>query len=349
LRHVRHVLDTTFIYRPLNECREGKTRGFSQVTQMTRIFFTTDIHGSEKCFMKFVNAGALYKADVLIMGGDITGKVIVPVIRLEDGTYRCVFMDNEYHMKDDDELNAIQKDIRHSGFYPYVCSRSEADEISSDPAKMDALFSQVMTETLQRWLSIAKERLQPAGIRCFLSPGNDDRMEIDTAIDTSGYVVNPSGKCVYIDDYHEMVSTGWSNPTPFDSPRETSEENLMKMIEDMTTQVKNMTSCIFNLHCPPYNSGLDLAPKLKIVKGEKLPVSKSSEMLPVGSTSVYKLIEKYQPLLGLHGHIHESEGIFKIGKTTCINTGSQYPQGILKGIVLNLDKDKIKSYFTVSG
>jgi len=316
---------------------------------MTRIFFTTDIHGSEKCFMKFVNAGALYKADVLIMGGDITGKVIVPIVELEDGTHRCRFMDHEYRTKSNDELKAIQKEIRYSGFYPYVCSRSEADQISSNPEKMDALFSQMMTDTLQHWLSIAKERLQPAGIKCFLSPGNDDRPEIDPVIDASGYVVNPCGKRVYVDDHHEMVSTGWSNPTPFDSPRETTEEDLAKMIEDMAVQVDNMKGCIFNFHCPPYNSGLDLAPKLETVKGESRPVSRSREMVPVGSTSVYNMIEKYQPLLGLHGHIHESEGVFNIGRTTCINTGSLYPQGILKGMVLNIDKDKIKSYFIVSG
>jgi len=316
---------------------------------MTRIFFTTDIHGSEKCFIKFVNAASVYKANVLIMGGDITGKVIVPIVHQDDGTMTCRFMDNEYVIKTKGELESLSKEIRYAGFYPYSCSQNEADETRNDPKKMDELFTRLMTETLERWLGMAKERLQPAGVKCFLSPGNDDRLDIDPAIDRSGYVVNPSGKAVSIDEHHEMISTGWSNPTPFDSPRETTEANLEKIIEEMAVGVKNMQNCIFNLHCPPYNSGLDLAPKLQIVKGESLPVSTGREMIPVGSMAVHRAIEKHQPLLGLHGHIHESEGFYTIGRTMCVNTGSLYPQGILKGIVLNLEKGKIKSYFTVSG
>ncbi len=316
---------------------------------MTRVFFATDIHGSEKCFMKFINAGRIYKPNALIMGGDITGKIIVPIIEQEDGKFKCRFMDNDYIMKNDDELKAIQKEIRYSGFYPYPCTRKEEDEISNNPKKMNTLFTRLMIETLQRWLKIAEERLRDAGIKCFISPGNDDRLEIDSVIDASDYVINPSEKCIFLDDDHEMISTGWSNPTPFESPRETSEEKLEKIIEEMAVQVVNMSNCIFNLHCPPYNSGLDLAPKLEIIEGEILPVSKGRETVPVGSTAVYTAIKKHHPLLGLHGHIHECEGVYNIGRTMCINPGSQYPQGILKGIILNLEKDKIKNFFTVSG
>jgi Icc-related predicted phosphoesterase len=206
-----------------------------------------------------------------------------------------------------------------------------------------------MKETLEHWLELAKQKLQPTGVKCFVSPGNDDRLDIDSVIDASGYAINPAEKCVLVNENHEMISTGWSNPTPFDSPRETTEDDLQKKIDDMAAQVRDMKSCIFNLHCPPYNTGLDLAPKLEMIKGEKLPVSKGMEMVPVGSTAVYAAIQRYQPLLGLHGHIHESEGIYNLGRTLCLNTGSSYPQGILKGIILNLEKEKVKSYFNVSG
>ncbi|MEM2517675.1 MAG: phosphoesterase, partial [Candidatus Bathyarchaeia archaeon] len=101
---------------------------------------------------------------------------------------------------------------------------------------------------------------------------------------------------------------------------------------------------IFNLHCPPINTLLDIAPKLD----KDLKVS-LRETIAAGSAAVRKAIEKYQPLLGLHGHIHESRGIEKIGRTLCINPGSEYTEGILRAIVVDLGKDNIKNNFFISG
>jgi hypothetical protein len=73
------------------------------------------------------------------------------------------------------------------------------------------------------------------------------------------------------------------------------------------------------------------------------------EMAQVGSTAVAEMIEKYQPLLGLHGHIHEATGKRQIGRTLCVNPGSNYTEGILNGFILTLDDKKIKGAIFTSG
>ena len=69
----------------------------------------------------------------------------------------------------------------------------------------------------------------------------------------------------------------------------------------------------------------------------------------VGSTAVRSAIEKFQPLLGLHGHIHESKGSIKIGRTLCVNPGSEYSEGVLKGVMMNLDEKGVRSFQFTSG
>ena len=205
-----------------------------------------------------------------------------------------------------------------------------------------------MIEQVRRWINIAEERLKGTGIKCYITPGNDDRFDIDQAFTESDYVINPEGKVVNIDKYHEMISTGFSNKTPWNTQREVTEEKLEEIIEEMASKVENMKNCIFNFHCPPYNTIIDVAPLLD----ETLkPVVKGGQtiMVHVGSISVRKAIEKHQPLLGLHGHIHESRGVAKIGRTVCLNPGSEYTEGILRGVIVNLDKGKIKSYIFTSG
>jgi Icc-related predicted phosphoesterase len=70
---------------------------------------------------------------------------------------------------------------------------------------------------------------------------------------------------------------------------------------------------------------------------------------PVGSTAVRKVIEDVQPLLTLHGHIHEAAGHTRIGKTLAINAGSEYAEGIMKAAIINLEPDRIKGHVLISG
>jgi uncharacterized protein len=65
---------------------------------------------------------------------------------------------------------------------------------------------------------------------------------------------------------------------------------------------------------------------------------------------VREVIEEARPLLSLHGHIHESRGAVRLGKTLSINPGSSYEQGMLQGAVVDLDgRGKIKHYRLTTG
>jgi hypothetical protein len=179
-----------------------------------------------------------------------------------------------------------------------------------------------------------------------VSPGNDDEMEVDDVIRRAELVELGEGRMVEIEGF-TMISTGWSNPTPWKTHREESEESLAERIDAMASQVPDKSHAIFNLHCPPYQSGLDEAPAidadLRLLHGGRA-------LRPVGSTAVRKAIEKHQPLISLHGHIHESKGAIKIGKTLAINPGSAYEEGMLMGAIIQLDPKKgIKSYQLVNG
>lgn len=311
-----------------------------------RIFFATDIHGSDKCWKKFVNAGKFYKADILILGGDMTGKAIVPIIKQNDGTYKCSFLGQELVMRSAEEVSVIEKMISDSGYYPYHTNPKEMEEMGANPKRQEELFLSMAIQRMREWIKYADERLKGTGIKCFVCPGNDDPFEIESVIQESESVVNVESKIIKIADRYEMISTGWTNPTPWKTYKECSEEELFKKLEKLISQVENLKNAIFNLHAPPYGSGLDEAPELD----KDLRIKHGGRALvPVGSTAVREIILKHQPLLGLHGHIHESVGECRLGRTLCLNPGSQYEQGILMGYIVDLDDKGIKRYFRTSG
>jgi len=315
---------------------------------LTRIYFTSDVHGSEICFLKFVNAAKTYRASVLILGGDITGKMIVPIVEQPDGTFAATYLGTTRIMKTNEERDALEKTIRHSGYYPYRTIPSEIEKLQSDKKSVDELFSGIMAEGIKRWVSIAEERLKGTNVKCYISPGNDDRFNIDEILKASSIVLCPEDEVVWIDDHHEMITSAWTNPSPWNSPRETSEEKLAEIFDHMISKVTRMQDCIFNLHCPPFDTPLDEAPELdKTLK----PIVRGGEMsmIHVGSKAVRAAIEKHQPLLGLHGHIHEARGFVKIGRTLCINPGSEYGEGVLRGSLLNIDEKGIKSHLLTQG
>jgi uncharacterized protein len=313
----------------------------------TKIFFATDLHGSEKCFLKFVNAGEFYKANTLIMGGDITGKMIIPIVKEPNGKFHATFLGSKYTIKTEDELHDLEKIIRFTGYYPYLTNSEEMSRIQDDEKKVHSIFVELMLDNVKRWIQIAEERLKGSGINFYITGGNDDISEIEGIISSSSYVIDPEDKVVQVGDY-QMMSTGWSNPTPWKTPRECSEDQLWSKLEKMSSEVSDMRKCIFNLHVPPIDSGIDACPKLD---NDLKPVIAGGEivMMGGGSTSVRKAIETYQPLIGLHGHIHESKGFVKIGNTLCINPGSEYSEGILRGALIELDGSSIKNFLLTQG
>lgn len=313
----------------------------------TRLFFATDIHGSEKTYLKFLNAANFYKVQILILGGDVTGKIIVPIIKDEKG-YHANIKGIRREAKDEAQLQELENEVRASGGYPYLTDMEEVRQLQSDTAKVDSIFRHLMLETLKSWIKLAEDRLRNSGVSLYITGGNDDIPEIKAIIRDSDYVIDPEERVVEIDGKYEMISLGWSNPTPWNTPRECSEEELMEKIEDMIAQVKDIKKSIFNLHVPPVDT--IIAECQKLDKDLK-PVFEGSEpvMISGGSVAVRKAIEKYQPLLGLHGHIHESRGAVKIGRTLCVNPGSEASEGILRGVIINLDGDSVKSYQLTAG
>lgn len=311
------------------------------------LFFATDIHGSETCFRKFLNAGLAYKAEVLVMGGDMTGKMLVPLVAQVGGKFRFEWLGGSYTVGEA-ELAEYEKQMRMAGCYPYRTTPEEKAELERDPLKLKGLFAEVMRKTVAQWLALAEERLAPARIECFITPGNDDVREIDEAFKDSHYVQNPEGHLLVLKGEYEMIASGYSNCTPWNSPREMDEDALGSYIETMARQLSDPRKAIFNFHCPPHDSGLDTAPKIDRTLKPITGIT-GVEMTAVGSTAVARAIREYQPLLGLHGHVHESRAAIRIGKTLCVNPGSEYSEGILRGCLLWLDKGKVRDYMLTSG
>ncbi|HZW85685.1 MAG TPA: hypothetical protein VFE91_07290 [Nitrososphaerales archaeon] len=314
----------------------------------TRIYFITDVHGSNRCFRKFLNAAKFYEANVIILGGDITGKSMTPLVEAGDGTWSCHFQGMDMVLKTEKEVADLQARAGDSGAYAPVITKAKFEELESSPAKVTEFFNQQMVGRVGEWMALAEERLGKTQVKCMISPGNDDIFDIDPALSSSPYVINPEGKVVKVDDTHEMITLGYTNHTPWKSAREVDEDVLAGMISKMADQVQNMKTAIFNIHVPPIDSPLDKAPKVD--ESLKIVVRAGNvEMISAGSTACRAAIEKYQPMLGLHGHIHESRGIHKIGRTLCANPGSEYGEGILRGFIVDLDGDKTKSYILTSG
>jgi Icc-related predicted phosphoesterase len=315
----------------------------------TRIFFATDIHGSDRCFGKFLSAAQVYKANALVMGGDITGKMIVPIVKEAGGSYRLYFLGKEQRLHSETELKTVMLSIKAVGYYPHLTDSAELEEMTAHPDMVQEMFREKMVQSVKNWIQQAEQRLKGSGVKCFMSAGNDDDHYIDPILESSDYVVCPEGKALSLDDNHEMVSCGFTNMTPWKCPRDIPEEELEKKLSDVVGKAKDVANCVLNFHCPPFGTNIDLAPKLTPDLKPVLEPGGGMEMTPVGSTSVRRIIEGHQPLLGLHGHIHEGKGIAKIGRTMCVNPGSEYTEGILKGFLVELDEKGIRDYIFTAG
>jgi Icc-related predicted phosphoesterase len=321
-------------------------------TEGTTIFFCSDLHGSTVCFKKFINSAQYYtsrgkRVDILLMGGDMTGKLIVPIIK-EGGDYRSYLFGKEHTLTTQQELQEFVKKTDVLGVYPHIFSPDEYREFKENSEVQDSLFKKLMLGRLEEWVDFAESRLQGTGIPCYVSPGNDDINDVNPILEASSVITCPDNMVVQLTDDHEMISLGYANITPFDCPRDVSEDQLTTYLEQMASQVKDMENCIFNTHCPPYGSNIDDAPLLDNDLRPQIGMT-GVEMVPVGCKAVRQAVEKYQPLLGLHGHIHESKGATEIGRTLCINPGSEYSEGILHGALVTIRKGEVVSHMLLSG
>jgi Icc-related predicted phosphoesterase len=309
--------------------------------QALKIFYAADIHGSEKCFGKFLGAAKFYEVDLLILGGDLTGKALIPIVRRDDGQYEAQLLGREAVARDEAELQEIEKRIRLNGFYPYRCDRDELVELERDEAKLAAKFEEVMRRDTERWMDMADERLRASGVPCLAMPGNDDGDFVGELLSRSEGMANCDERVVEVGGF-QVLSLGYSNPTPWHTPRELSEEEIERRIAGLAEQLEAGKATIFNLHAPPYDSGLDSAPEVR--DDLTLVGGAAATTVPVGSHAVRKAIETYHPLLSLHGHIHESRGAAKIDGAVCLNPGSEYNVGVLRGVIVRVDADRVIGY-----
>jgi uncharacterized protein len=317
-----------------------------------RLFFATDLHGSTTAWGKLLSAATAYNVDALICGGDVAGKRLYPIIDQGGGRYLAEVEGRQLQFEGDDGLNEAKRRIEAGGGYHLVLTGGDAAALEQDKEAMDRLFVESVRDRLAEWVSIAERRLDGTSIKCYITGGNDDEAEmLEPLFEREFEHVVPSENRVVDVLGHPMISLGWSNQTPWETPRETTEERLVEMIEETASQLSDYGDAIFNLHVPPKDSTLDSCPKLDTSQWPPVPVMSGGQvvMFGAGSSAVAQAIERYQPLLSLHGHIHESTAVRKIGRTTCINPGSEYHDGQLLGAIILLAKDRVVDYQLTRG
>jgi Icc-related predicted phosphoesterase len=304
-----------------------------------RIYYCSDIHASRKCWKKFLAAAKFYEADVIIVGGDITGKFIVPIVRQPRGHSTAKFLGVERKIETPDDMERLKTRIADTGQYSMEMTPDEQAWYAEDQARVDELFRTLVLERVEDWLAEADDKLSGSGVRCFVSGANDDFLEVDDALRTSDVIEDPNGTAIELGDGYEILGMGYGNPTPWPCPRDIPEDQLAARIDEAAAKVADPGKTIFSLHVPPIGTGLDLAPRLD-ENLQMVVTAAGPEMIPVGSTATRDAILKYRPLLGLHGHIHESKGIKKLGGVPVANPGSEYGEGILDGLLIDIHPKK---------
>jgi Icc-related predicted phosphoesterase len=323
-----------------------RRRGGAREDGACTIFFATDLHGSEVCFRKFVAAASFYGAQLLVLGGDVTGKLVVPIVRQADGRWLA----QERLLDGDAAAEELERRAAAAGHYTARMTAAEYEHYQADPEAVQQLFERLMRERLADWLRYANQRLDGSEVRIVTAPGNDDPPVVDDVIREHGgeRVLLAEGEIVEVAPGHELLSSGWTNVTPWSTPREYPEEAIRVHLDELADQLEHPEAALFNLHVPPYDSRLDTAPLL----GQDLRARTSmgaQVTAPVGSTAVRAVLEERQPLLSLHGHIHESGGAVRIGRTLAINAGSEYGEGVLRGVLVTVGGGRILRHQATTG
>jgi Icc-related predicted phosphoesterase len=317
-----------------------------------RLYICSDIHASERTWRKFLNAmkANVYQADAALIAGDLTGKAIIAVVRGERGgeEWTATVLGQRRVARTEEELVALERSIADLGYYAVRVSPEERAEMEADPTLVRRMFDERITGRVREWMTLAAERLEGSGVPVYLMPGNDDDFEIDPILADSPYCRNVNEQVVELTPWHQLVSMGWSSPTPWSTPREMPEEAFLDRLSDLMGGVRDPRRTVMMTHVPPHDSGLDTAP---LLSPDLRPTASAGDLLrgPVGSTGVRRAIETFRPVLGVHGHIHESGGERRIGDTVCVNAGSESSMGILRGYVIDLSERGVERTLRVEG
>ncbi len=314
---------------------------------MSKLFFSVDVHGADSVWRKWLRIPELYGADALLLCGDLTGKSLIPLIEQPDGTHNAFYFGKNWNLDTGSELDEMEQRIQDAGAYTLRCDRDRVEELQNDPAQVESLMMSMIKDRVARWMELLIERVDLSVVDVIVMPGNDDDWEIDEVIKSFGdrgirWCLGGPVDVLGI----PMISLDYVNPTPWDTPREDSERGLAKRIKGLVRRLEDPSRSIFNLHAPPHGTMLDLAPELD---ANKKPVTVAGQVnfVHVGSTAVRDAIAQHQPMLGLHGHIHESYGHDKVGDTPVVNPGSEYGEGILRGYVIEISDGRVENHWKV--
>jgi len=316
-----------------------------------RLYVCSDIHASERAWRKLLNAmrANVYRVDAALIAGDLTGKALVPIVRDNSRqTWTASLLGQRRVARSEDELAELERSIADVGYYGIVVSRDEHASMEADPALVRRLFTEQIERRVREWMTLAAERLDGSGVPVYLMPGNDDDREIDPILAESAYARDVNEQVVDLTPWHQLVSMGWSSPTPWSTPRELPEEEFLDRLSALMRGVRDPRRTVMMTHVPPYDSGLDIAP---LLSPDLRPTISAGDMLrgPVGSTGVRTAIETFKPVLGVHGHIHESGGERRVGETVCVNAGSEANHGVLRGYLVDLTADGVDRTLRVEG
>jgi uncharacterized protein len=329
-----------------------KKRG-AALGEPTRLFYACDIHGSEPTYRKFLNAAKFYEVDALVFGGDLMGKLLIPMVREAGGTYRARLQGQDHHITSDEEMAAFKKVLQTLGFYWQEMDPEEYRSYEGNQERIDELFDVLAKDRLKEWIALAEERLAGSHVRVFLCGGNDDTDEVLSAMDDPGLdrVVNAENRAVPVDDEHVIVTIGYSTPTPWETPRERTEPEIAEAIAKVMADVEDPSRAVFNFHCPPLDSSLDTCLRLDASVWPPTPVIENGQAIyyGAGSQSVADALAEFQPTVGVHGHIHESRGVTNYGRTMAFNPGSEYGEGVLRGLIVAIRGGEVIGHQFTSG
>jgi uncharacterized protein len=322
------------------------------MAKSTRLYICSDIHASERAWRKLLNAtrANVYKVDAVLIAGDLTGKALIAVVKGEAGgeAWSATVLGQRRVARNETELAELERSIADLGYYAVRVTPEERAAMEADPALVRRHFDEQITHRVREWMELAAERLEGCGIPVYLMPGNDDDFQIDPILAESTYCQNVNERVIDLTKDHQLVSMGWSSPTPWSTPRELPEEEFLDRLSGLMQGVRDPRRTVMMTHVPPFDSGLDTAP---LLSPSLQPTATAGDLIrgPVGSTGVRRAVEAFKPMLGVHGHIHESGGERRIGETLCVNAGSEANHGVLRGYLIDMGSDGIERTLRVEG
>ena len=312
-----------------------------------RLLFATDLHGSTTCFKKLVAAFRMYDADVLVLGGDLSAKALVP-IHVSGGRAQFHIFGRSLVETGKGCVDRAVKRVEQVGLYPQVVETSADTQTKGDSQHLESDFQEAIARRLRAWATHAAEKLGQDA-RIYAIPGNDDHPCIDAVLGESNVFVSVDRRAIEIREGLFICGLGASTETPWSTYRELSEEAIASELASMMAIVPAGAKCIWNVHVPPAGVGIDICDAPDAEGRGSWLTSMSPRQVSAGSSSVADAIRRYRPLLGLFGHVHEGRGIVSVDGTVCVNTGSEYYNSVLHAALVDIEDASVLRSQLISG